>query len=135
MVAQLGEPQLIDLGEGPAIERGPPLIAMLLGQHALQRAANSAVPSLRPPTRRSAKRFSRGSMAIRPGRIENRGILLPALKSSPAAWVVLAAPGTSLANQEDSIFGGIPGPRRRVNRDKKRLRPGASCPILAQTRG
>src|SRR6185437_11085200 len=36
MAAQLGEPELIDLGEGPAIERGPALIAVLLGKHELQ---------------------------------------------------------------------------------------------------
>ncbi len=39
MATQLVEPELIDLGEGPAIERGAALIAVLLDQHALQRAA------------------------------------------------------------------------------------------------
>ncbi len=39
MVAQLGEPEPIDLGEGPAIERRAALITMLLGEHELQRAA------------------------------------------------------------------------------------------------
>ena len=39
MAAQLGEPKLVDLGEGPAIERGPALITMLLGKHELERPA------------------------------------------------------------------------------------------------
>ncbi len=39
VIAQLAQPFAIDLGEGPAVERGAALIAMLLDQHAVERAA------------------------------------------------------------------------------------------------
>ena len=39
VIAQLVEPKPVDLGEGPTIKRGAALIAVLLSEHALQRAA------------------------------------------------------------------------------------------------
>ena len=39
VVAELGEPLAVNLGEGPAVERPAPLIAMLLGEHEMKRAA------------------------------------------------------------------------------------------------
>jgi hypothetical protein len=39
VVAELMQPETIDLAEGPSIERRAPLIAMLLVKHALQRSA------------------------------------------------------------------------------------------------
>src|SRR6185503_7973185 len=46
MIAETAEPQRIDLGEGPAIERGSPLIAMMLVEHAKQRAAKERLALL-----------------------------------------------------------------------------------------
>ena len=42
MIAALLEPETVDLGEGPTIERGAALIAMLFGEHAPERAAEQA---------------------------------------------------------------------------------------------
>src|SRR5512145_1458117 len=39
MIAKLDQPQRIDLGEGPAVERSSPLIAVMLVEHAKERAA------------------------------------------------------------------------------------------------
>src|SRR4029077_17274262 len=43
VIAQLGEQQPIDLGEGPAIERGAALIAVMIGKHAQKRAAKEGL--------------------------------------------------------------------------------------------
>ena len=43
VIAQLMQPQLVDLGERPAIERGPALIAMLLGKHSEKRPAKESL--------------------------------------------------------------------------------------------
>src|SRR5262245_34519071 len=42
VLAALLEPEPVDLGEGPAIERGAALIAMLFGEHAPERSAEKA---------------------------------------------------------------------------------------------
>ena len=55
MAAQLGEPELVDLGEGPAIERGPALITVLLGKHELQRAAQQRRALLAPADEKIGK--------------------------------------------------------------------------------
>src|SRR5215470_12751369 len=39
VIVKLGEPLLINLGEGPRVECSPSLIAMLLGEHVVKRAA------------------------------------------------------------------------------------------------
>src|SRR5512144_3080068 len=39
VIAELCEPQPVDLGEGKAVERGAALIAVVLGEHAQKRAA------------------------------------------------------------------------------------------------
>ena len=39
VIAELGEPLAVNLGEGPTVERPSPLIAMLLGEHEMKRAA------------------------------------------------------------------------------------------------
>src|SRR5262245_25281704 len=42
VLASLLEPEPVDLGEGPAVERGAALIAMLFGEHAPERPAEKA---------------------------------------------------------------------------------------------
>jgi hypothetical protein len=44
VIAKLVQPVAIDLGEGPAVERRSALVAMLLGQHAGERAAEQRDP-------------------------------------------------------------------------------------------
>ncbi len=46
VIAQLMQPQLVDLGERPAIERGAPLIAVLLSKHADERPAKESLALL-----------------------------------------------------------------------------------------
>ena len=71
VVAQLMQPQPIDLGEGTAIERRAALIPVLLGEHAAERARRAAPAArARSPTSTSAKRLSRGSMVMRPCRMD-----------------------------------------------------------------
>ena len=46
VIAQLMQPQSVDLGERPAIERGAALIAVMLGKHAHKRAAKESLALL-----------------------------------------------------------------------------------------
>ncbi|ODS03658.1 hypothetical protein AUC71_08480 [Methyloceanibacter marginalis] len=102
MVAQLVQPVTIDLAKGPDIDRRAALIAMLLGEHASECAAEQALAFV-------ARTDQHVGKAFQPGQHRNEarsyGVMvifcLHALL--PAAWVCAGRPTrVSLANQEDS---------------------------------
>jgi hypothetical protein len=98
MAAQLGQPMPIELGEGPAIERRAPLVAVLLGEHALKRPAEECRAFLARAHHEAGKTLQprqHGNEAWPYGVVEFLCLHLIV----PAAWVSAGRAETPYANQ------------------------------------